>query len=317
MSTSSLVLALGTVLYVTAAVTAAITATGCGTDAPSDLGNPSDPSDEVRDSGDKPRVRDAQVAVDTGTKKPPADPADAASPDEPNEPGKLPRDGGAPGIGRDASADAGSPSSAPGDAGSGDSKSFASMLDALFIDAPCAPNTPTPIAKMATCQHPGTTQHIDRKLSFGGAPGTSYDVKLRVRGIWEPTFIKGGTRPLGKLPFTVGGAVATGSGDPINYQQYFITVSEPKQTYWLNDYQYVAHDIHKEDYEATITVSAGASITVSMSDGNDHQIANWTSDFFQGLPPYDKAASTGQLLSGTGCRGRADVARASVRGVGR
>jgi hypothetical protein len=149
---------------------------------------------------------------------------------------------------------------------------------------------------MATCQHPGTTQHIDRKVSFGGAPGQSYDVTLRVRGIWEPTFIKGGTRPLGKLPFTVGGTVATGSGDPINYQQYFITVSEPKQTYWLNDYQYVAHDIHKEDYEATITVGAGASVTVSMNDGNDHQIANWTADFFQGLVPYDKAPSTGQLL---------------------
>ena len=43
-------------------------------------------------------------------------------------------------------------------------------------------------------------------------------------------------------------------------------------------------------------MSAGATVTVSMSDGNDHQIANWTADFFQGLLPYDKAASTGQLL---------------------
>lgn len=288
MSTSSLVLALGTVLSVTAAA--------CGSDAPSDLGNPADRPDEVRDSGDKPRARDAQAAVDTSTPKQPSEAADAASPDEPDQPGKLPRDAGITSSGRDATVDASSPSSAPGDAGSGDSKSAAAMLDALFIDVPCASNTPTPIAKMATCQHPGTTQHIDRKLTFGGTPGTSYDVKLRIRGIWEPTFIKGGTRPLGKLPFTVGGTVATGSGDPINYQQYFIAVSEPKQTYWLNDYQYVAHDIHKEDYEATITVSAGASVTVSMNDGNDHQIANWTSDFFQGLAPYDKAPSTGQLL---------------------
>ena len=213
---------LGAVLWLMAA--------GCGTDAPSDLGNQAEPTEEVRDSGDKPRARDAQVAVDTGTKKPPSEATDAASPDDSSEPGKLPRDAGLPGSARDASADAGDPGSALGDAGSADGKSFAAMLDALFIDVPCAPNTPTPIAKMATCQHPGTTQHIDRKLSFGGTPGTSYDVKLRVRGIWEPTFIKGGTRPLGKLPFTVGGTVATGSGDPINYQQYFITVSEPKQT---------------------------------------------------------------------------------------
>ena len=60
------------------------------------------------------------------------------------------------------------------------------------------------------------------------------------------------------MPFTVGGQVASGAGsssDSINYQQYFIEVAEPKQTYWLNDYQYVAHDIHKQDYEASITVA--------------------------------------------------------------
>ncbi|MEY4514032.1 MAG: hypothetical protein RLZZ450_6154 [Pseudomonadota bacterium] len=277
-----------------------MTAAGCesGADGSGDLDNRPEPSGAIGDSGEKPRVRDAQVGADAGTKGPSRDAAAEAEPSEPSPPGELPADAGRPRGERDASADGGSAEAPHGDAGSGDGKSFAAMLDALFIDVPCAPSTPTPIAKMATCQHPGTTQHIDRKLAFGGTPGTSYDVKLRVRGIWEPTFIKGGTRPLGKLPFTVGGTVATGSGDPINYQQYFITVSEPKQTYWLNDYQYVAHDIHKEDYEATFTVSGGggASVTVSMSDGNDHQIANWTGDFFQGLTPYDKAPSTGQLL---------------------
>lgn len=64
----------------------------------------------------------------------------------------------------------------------------------------------------------------------------------------------------------------------------------------MNDYQYTAHDIHKEDYQATIQVQGGASVKVVMNDGNDHEIANWTKDYFEGLPPYDKAPSTGQMM---------------------
>lgn len=73
-------------------------------------------------------------------------------------------------------------------------------------------------------------------------------------------------------------------------------MSEPGQTYWLNDHQLVAHDIHKLDYQAMIEVQGGATVTVVMNDGNERQIANWTEDFFEGLPPYDAAPSTGQML---------------------
>jgi hypothetical protein len=58
----------------------------------------------------------------------------------------------------------------------------------------------------------------------------------------------------------------------------------------------VAHDIHKVDYQATVTVSGGSSVTVSMSDGNERQIANWTKDFFEGLEPRAKTPSLGQTL---------------------
>jgi len=270
-------------LIVAAACEATPAAPGAEDDEP-------EPSGSVVDSGASARAPDAQVARDAGSKPTQRDAAPAPA---------LDPDLGGPAVDASSATDAGGDAGrneASGDAGSTDAKGFASALDALFVDVPCAPATPTPIAKMATCQHPGTTQHIDKKLQFGGQAGTIYDVKLRIRGIWEPTSIKAGTRPYTKLPFTVGGTVATGSGDPINYQQYYITVSEPKQTYWLNDYQYVAHDIHKEDYEATLRIAGAASVTVSMNDGNDHQIANWTGDFFQGLAPYDKAPSTGQLL---------------------
>jgi hypothetical protein len=198
--------------------------------------------------------------------------------------------GGAPQT--DAATDAG----ALDGAASNDPLSFAAGLDQLFMEAPCDPSTPTPLAQMATCQHPSVeAQHIEMKVTFGGDPSVVYALKLRIRGIWEPTKIDGGERPIQGHPFTIGGMVASGT-DPINYQQWSIKVSKPEQVYWLNDHQYVAHDIHKEDYEATLQVTGGAEVTVIMNDGNDHEIANWTKDYFEGLPPYDTMPSLGQTL---------------------
>lgn len=171
---------------------------------------------------------------------------------------------------------------------------YAGELDGLFLDAPCLDSTPLPLAMGATCDHPTATQHIEHAIAFGGEPGVTYAVALRVRGIWEPTTIAGGQAPDPALPFKVGGAVA--GGGAIDYQQYSIVVSAPAQTYWLNDHQYLAHDIHKLDYEATIYVTGGATVTVIMNDGNEREIANWTKDYFAGLPPYDTAPSTGQSL---------------------
>jgi hypothetical protein len=194
---------------------------------------------------------------------------------------------------------AGAPA-APSDAGpAANLDSYAKDLNGLFIDAPCDPSTPLQLASMATCLHAKDTQRIERKITFGGTPGSMYSVKLRVRGIWEPTKIQDGERPLGKnVPFTVGGMLppGTGSSDPISYQQYSIQVSEPKQTYWLNDHQYLAHDIHKEDYQPTLQIGGGSTVSVIMNDGNDHEIANWTKDFFEGVPPYDTKPSLGQSL---------------------
>lgn len=173
-------------------------------------------------------------------------------------------------------------------------------LHELFLDAPCDSATRAPLEQGATCNHPPMTQHIEKPVKFGGEAGKKYTVKLRVRGIWEPTNIMGGMRSGSKdLPFTVGGTIASGSGsssDSVNYQQYYIEVAEPKQTYWLNDYQYVAHDIHKADYEASITVGGGAQLKVVMNDGNEREIANFPKEMFSDIPPYDKMPSLGQSL---------------------
>jgi hypothetical protein len=205
--------------------------------------------------------------------------------------------GGAASGGAGASG-AGGPALPEAGARAADLESFAKDLQGLFIDARCDTGTPTPLAMMATCDHAGGMLRIEKQITFGGEAGKTYEVTLRVRGVWEPTLIQGGERPLNDQPFNVGGMVPPGraSSDPINYQQYSIKVTQPPQTYWLNDHAYVAHDIHKVDYEATIEIGGASSVVVSMNDGNERQIANWTRAFFEGLAPYDKMPSLGQTL---------------------
>jgi hypothetical protein len=177
--------------------------------------------------------------------------------------------------------------------------SVAAELHELFLDVACDAATRAPLEQGATCNHPAGTQRIEKLVTLGGTPGTKYQITLRVRGIWEPTDIRGGMRADMEVPFTVGGQIAGGAGgssDAINYQQYFIEVAEPKQTYWLNNYEYVAHDIHKEDYEASITASGGSQIKVVMNDGNEREIANFPKEMFSDVPPYDKMPSLGQSL---------------------
>jgi hypothetical protein len=59
-----------------------------------------------------------------------------------------------------------------------------------------------------------------------------------------------------------------------DWSAWHIEVSNPRQTYWLNHYAKVSHTIYKEDFEATIPMAAGATVTVRVIDGNDRQMDN-------------------------------------------
>ena len=69
--------------------------------------------------------------------------------------------------------------------------------------------------------------------------------------------------------YQVGGAIRQK-----DWSAWHIDVSEPKQTYWLNHYPKVSHTIYKEDFEATIPMAAGATVTVRVVDGNNRQMDN-------------------------------------------
>jgi hypothetical protein len=141
---------------------------------------------------------------------------------------------------------------------------FASGFHEFFLHDECTGQYPP---QPDTCAH---ARLQERQFVFGGKAGTVYDVKLRVRGIFEPTIIKGGETPYPQHPyFKVGGTV-----DAIDWSHWRIEVSEPKQTYWLNHYPQFSHTIYKEDFEATIPVAAGATVVIGVIDGNDRQIDN-------------------------------------------
>lgn len=178
-----------------------------------------------------------------------------------------------------------------------DLTTYAAGLHELFLDRPCEEGVTLPQDVGAVCLHRNPL-HVEEEITFGGEPGTTYSVTLRVRGIWEPTNIDGGEVPDSNIPYMVGGDVAPGGGDSaaINYQQFYIEVGSPAQTYWLNEHDYVAHDIHKEDYEITIPIEGGSTVTVVANDGNERQIANFPEEIFDDMPPYDQMPTPGQFL---------------------
>ncbi len=146
----------------------------------------------------------------------------------------------------------------------GDPDGVAKGLHQLFLHDVCTGEHPP---QPDTCIH---KQLVEKAVTFGGKPGVVYDVRLRVRGLFEPTTIKGGEAPDPAHPYyQVGGII--GARD---WSAWHIEVSEPKQTYWLNHYPRVGHIIYKEDFEATIPMAAGATVTVRVVDGNDRQIDN-------------------------------------------
>jgi hypothetical protein len=148
--------------------------------------------------------------------------------------------------------------------GSDELRQAAAGFDKLFLHDMCTAQYPP---QPDTCLH---EQVHKESFTFGGKAGAAYDVTLRIRGIFEPTTIVGGETPDPAHPyFKVGGTVSTP-----DWSRWEIEVSEPRRTYWLNHYPAVGHTIYKEDFEATLTVAAGATVVIRVTDGNDREIDN-------------------------------------------
>jgi hypothetical protein len=205
--------------------------------------------------------------------------------------------GGASGGASGGAASGGAPSGgAPGSGGGESLLEIAQALDGLRVDDPCA-GTPA-ISTGATCDHAVLTGPgflAEQEVSIEGTTGTTYDVTLRIRGIVEPANVVGGTRETSETfsymgldwrtePVTLGGSVPEEDTD---YAQWRLTVGEPSAVYFLNDYQRVGHYIFELDYEVTIPMQAGSTVTLEGIDANERLIVN-----YEGYAPEGIAGSS-------------------------
>ena len=161
--------------------------------------------------------------------------------------------------GSDPTADA--PGSLDGTGGAADADPIAGALDGLRWDLPCLADT-TP--ELCT-----TSPTVSSSATLAGDAATTYDVTLRFRGVVEPKTYTGGTRDEW---FQTGG---TPAGDTANI--YRLVVSAPEATYYVNaGTTRASTDLFCAtfDYEATIPIAGGATVTLEAESLDDLQIQN-------------------------------------------
>ena len=84
------------------------------------------------------------------------------------------------------------------------------------------------------------------------------------------------------IPFTVPPEVAPADGCYNGFNIFAMTVSSPKQSYFLNyttDFDSVdrqPHAVYKTDYTVTIPIAGQSTIDFYVIDGDHHQVANTT-----------------------------------------
>ncbi len=138
-------------------------------------------------------------------------------------------------------------------------KDVATSLQGLRWEIPCKPHKGGDTCTTAVDKPVKTAQ-------LAGAQGTTYDVTLHFRGVVEQDAYKGGTAE--DLWYT-GGKSASGS-----YNIYSLQVSDPPQTYYLNAGKDGIRHTWPLDYEKTVKMAAGATVTLA-ADAQDHkQITN-------------------------------------------
>jgi hypothetical protein len=110
---------------------------------------------------------------------------------------------------------------------------------------------------------------IGKTVTFGGTPGSFYQVSLRFRGVVEPkNYVNGTSRG---NHFYVGGRPASSV-----YNAYGFSVSSPMQTYYLNaaDGQGEVTRPFVLDSTATVMIEGGATIKLFASDSDCAMLRN-------------------------------------------
>lgn len=167
----------------------------------------------------------------------------------------------------------------------GKSVSPAASLAGLRLEVPCANpkfNQDTECHwDQSLLQTADPQWKLKREIvrTFGGKPGTTYQVTLHVRGVVEPKNFAGGIVQFEHFQT---------AGTPVknDYNFYSLHVSDPEATYTFNrNEEKVGHYTFPIDYRVTIPIRGGATVTMGAYDSNDVEIANHKHVVVPGVPP--------------------------------
>lgn len=161
----------------------------------------------------------------------------------------------------------------------------AASLSGLRIEVPCANpkfNNGTECHwDKALLQTADPQWKLKREIvrTFGGKPGTLYEMTLHVRGVVEPKNFTGGEVQHDHFQI---------DGTPVknDYNFYSLHVSDPEATYTFNrNEEKVGHYTFPIDYHVTIRIRGGATVIMGSYDSNDVAIANHQHFVVTGVPP--------------------------------
>ena len=144
-------------------------------------------------------------------------------------------------------------------------------------------------------------QHVSRQVA--GDPNVTYNVTLRVRGIMEGYWYEGGSldavskafytggkptvggfssackNKASELPFQLPSEVAPTDGCFNGFNMFAMTVSEPKQHFYLNytaqkDGDRPPHAVYQQDYTVTLPLKGQAKLDFYIVGSDEHQCYN-------------------------------------------
>ena len=163
------------------------------------------------------------------------------------------------------------------------------ILPALRLESPHLPGAPANACPLRLAGD---------EITVGGKAGTTYAVKVRVRGKTEICEYVGGTNPPA-TPFLNVGGTKTDVPPGSLFNDWYLQVSAPAQRYNLN----AAHapeappeseGVYVLDYEFELQVTSGATVQLKTDSANGAQNPDSTT-VIPGVPP-DPVAYDGQFV---------------------
>ena len=187
-------------------------------------------------------------------------------------------------VGSDAPAESAVTEGGDGPAGDGSNAcdgqatcvAVAGSLSGLLWQLPCSG-----AVSGAVCS---TTASAAPTAMLAGTTGTTYDVTLHFRGVVEQKTYAGGCAPSTNTMWLSGGA---DNGD--GYNVYRLSISSPPQTYFLNAGSSGIQHTFAIDFQQTVRIDAGATVTLFDDPKDGQEIMNVGAD---GTTPLTIAGTT-------------------------